>query len=562
MSAHFEHTGPFPLRRHVARLLLSILALAPASAARSQCPSPLIHPLDYRSDGTVELRWVHPQYFGDTVRAHLGGYQHPFIVSEAVSDNRVAIKLPSRSTATMLHAINAYFVGKAGVSEETWSIHGAFSWSLHADSQGVPGNAGYPKRTWLIGDSASLQSGGWFRDTVNWWLPDTAGEAGFWLVGHWPDLARKVVRLGADGAPCPVQIMAGYSDGTGLTWVSLVETGLLIDVELLHSQPVTNEAVSPTSGFSIVRELLSGPLSPCTDSVILTPGEPFVWHDSLPIVGQVLRYGITPPCSSGTTPFWTSDFVIPGRWPVAFSPESLTAQIRTVDDTALSISIVNQGSESLLVTLEPAELTSATLAFLKTPTLPLSLIPDPDSLILAPGETRAIRLTVPITGLSVGTYTSWLIASIRTFEGPQAERRTALIRFDVDLATSVDDQTAEDRGIRGSPPGTHRRDARVSARQNPFGDRIELEFEVEGAPQGSTRSLQVGRGTASAEVTVCNALGRIVKHQMIPIRLPLEAQMEKTLIVIEGTHHWPSGVYLVSVRCGTQEATAKLLHLK
>jgi hypothetical protein len=459
----------------------------------------------------------------------------------------------------MLHAISSYFTGKSGVSQYEWSIHAAFSWSLCPDSQGVPGSAIYPETTWLIGDSAALQYGGWFRRTVNWWLPPApAGvDSGVWLVGRWPDLARNVVLLGADKKSCPIPTLIGYSDETGMQWTSLSDPGLLIEAELLRSQPVASEAVSTADGFSVVRELSSGPLSPRVDTVTLRQGDPLVWHDSLSVVGQRLRYGVVPPCTTDV-PAWTSDFTVPARLSVRLSPETLAVQSAAADDTTLTLWVQNQGSESLLVQFSPGVLTNTVLAL---PAEAGWLFPIPDSLTLTPGEASSISLSVPLSDLSTGSYSAWIVARIGDFEGLQVERRAVLIRLDVDLPTAVNDGN-NDR--QDSPPAGGP-DLTVSAGPNPFEDRVVLTFETRGSLRrgyGSSVTSESGGGSESVEVTVYNSLGHKVKHQSTPIPAALGTDGEKTAIVIEGTRHWPSGVYLVRVRSGNRTGNVKLLHLK
>ena len=569
MSAPTEHLGHLQPRRLVASFVLCVLVLALTRAAAAQCPPALVRPPIYRVDGIIDLRWVHPQYFCDTLRAHTGPYQGPFFVTEIFSDNCVAIKLPICSTATMLHAITAYFIGKSGVNPvtpEAWGIHAAFSWSLCADSQDVPGSAVYPETTWLIGESAALQYGGWLRRTVNWWLPPApAGvDSGVWLVGRWPDMAREVVRLGADSKRCPIPTLLGYSDETGVQWLSL-DHGLLIEAELLHSQPVAGETLSTADGFTIVRELSSGPLSPRVDTVTLRQGDPLVWHDSFSVVGQRLRYGVAAPCTTDV-PTWTSDFTVPGRLSVLLRPETLAVQSAAADDTTLILWVENQGSESLLVQFSPGLLTNTILA---SPAEAAWLFPIPDSLTLIPGEVRSISLSVPLSDLSTGPYTAWIVARIGDFEGLQVERRAVLIRLDVDLPTAVNDGN-NDR--QDSPPAGGQ-DLTVSAGPNPFEDRVVLTFETRGSQrlgQGSpisspstfTPSTPSAESSGSVEMTVYNSLGHKVKHQSTPIPPALGTDGEKTAIVIEGTRHWPSGVYLVRVRHGNRTGSVKLLHLK
>ena len=564
MSAPTEHLGHLQPRRLVASFVLCVLVLALTRAAAAQCPPALVRPPVYRADGIIDLRWVHPQYFCDTLRAHTGAYAKSFIVSESAPDNRVAIRLPTvaGSTATMLHAITAYFIGKSGVSKEVWPIHAAFSWSLCADSQGVPGSAIYPETTWLIGDSAALQYGGWFRRTVNWWLPPApAGvDSGVWLVGRWPDMAREVVRLAADAKSCPLPTLVGYSNETGVQWLSL-DHGLLIEAELLRSQPVAGDPPrrATADGFTVVRELSSGPLSPHVDTVTLRQGDPLVWHDSLSVVGQQLRYGVVLPCSTGgSIPTWTSDFTVPGRLSVLLTPETLAVQSAAADDTTLTLWVENQGSESLLVQFSPGLLTNTVLAL---PAEAAWLFPIPDSLTLTPGEVSSISLSVPLSDLSTGSYTAWIVARIEDGEGLQVERRAVLIRLDVDLPTAVNDGDSDQQD---SPPAGGP-DLTVSAGPNPFEDRVVLTFEPRGSLRrgyGSSVTSESGGGSESVEVTVYNSLGHKVKHQSTPIPAALGTDGEKTAIVIEGTRHWPSGVYLVRVRYGNRTGSVKLLHLK
>jgi hypothetical protein len=535
----------------------------------AQCTPPFLRPPVIRGNGIIDLAWVHPQYFCDTLRAHLGNYVGPFFVTETYPDNRVAIKLPSCSTAIMLHAITAYFIGKPGVIPGDWSIHATFSWSLHADSEGVPGSAIYPETTWLIGDSASLQWGGLFRRTVNWWLPPApAGVASSpWLVGRWPDMAREVVRLGADKKSCPLPTLIGYSDDTGPQWLPHAEPGLLIEAELLHSQPVASETLSTADGFTVVRELLSGPLSPRADTATLSYGDPLVWHDSLSVVGQQLRYCVAAPCSTGDPVTACSpDFTIQGRLPAELSPETLAVQIRSIGDTTVFLSIHNQGPESLLVQILPVSLTGMD----STPGSPwpdsVRLSPSPpDSLTLAPGEIRAIGLSVSVTDLSTRAYTAWLIARIGDTEGLQVERQAALIRLDVDLPTSVNDGRDRWQGSTNPQRGSDGPDLVVSVGPNPFEDRVAIAWETHESPIVQDGILQFSiadRTSELVDVIVYNSLGHKMKALAIPSRTSLGNQADRTAIVIDGTQRWPSGVYLVSVRRGNQSRTVKLLHLK
>ena len=560
MSAPTEHLGHLQPRRLVASFVLCVLVLALTRAAAAQCPPALVRPPIYRVDGIIDLRWVHPQYFCDTLRAHTGPYAKPFFVTETSSDNRVAIKLPAvaGSTATMLHAITAYFIGKSGVSQYEWSIKAAFTWTLCADSDRVPGSPLYPSVTSPIGENDSLLHGRWFEQPVNWWLPDST-SGGVWLVGGWPSPARAVVRLGSDASNSPLPLQLGYNDGTGMRWEAASDPGLLIEMEILHSQSVTNDTLSSAAGFLVVRELLSGAMSPRSDTAILQQGDPFIWNDSLSVVGQTLRYRVVPPCTTDI-PAWTSDFTVPAHWSVRLSPETLAVQSAAADDTTLTLWVQNQGSESLLVQFSPGLLTNTVLAL---PAEAGWLFPNPDSLTLTPGEARSISLSVPLNELSTGAYVAWLVARIEDGEGLQVERRAVLIRLDVDLPTAVNDGDSDQQD---SPPAGGP-DLTVSAGPNPFEDRVVLAFETRGSlrrppGRGSSVTSECGNGSESVEVTVYNSLGHKVKHQSTPIPAALGTDGEKTVIVIEGTRHWPSGVYLVRVRHGNRTGSVKLLHLK
>ena len=562
MSAHFEQFDRLRLRRRFACILLAAIAFSTVPNARSQCPPPIIHPPACSGDGRVELRWVHPDYFSDTIPIHMGGYAHPFRVSKTCSECRIAIKLPPCPATALLHAIRAYFIGDEGVNSETWSVRAAFAWSLHADSQGVPGAALYPEQTWLIGENPSLRSGGWYQDVLDWWIPDTL-NARLWLVGQWPELARQVVELGADNQtrPSEIELMAGYSDASGAQWIAITEPGLLIDIGLLHTQPVANETISPGESLLVLRDLVSGPLSPSLDTVWLTNGGPFVWYDSLPIAGQVLRYGVSMPCSSDVNPSWASDFRVPVIKSLDLSPESLLTQLHPGSDSVLSILFKNQETDSLLITLDPIQLAMDEVRFSMALASSINLFPDPDSMLLAPGESLSTSLTVPLSDLTTDTYSSWLIAQVRKTDGTLIERRAAFIRFGFDLTTSVEDRSFEDHGGGDSPPRSRYPELFLTSTHGTFEDRIELQLQVHRRP--SVRSARtIADVPASAEITVCNVLGRKVKHQVIPVRFQTDGETSKTILVIDGTSRWSSGVYLVRVRCAGNDAALKLLHLK
>lgn len=462
----------------------------------------------------------------------------------------------------MLNHVQTYFIGKAGVTPQTWSIQGTFIWTLHVDSMGFPGPLLYASVTSPIGDSAALQYGGFYRQSLQWWLPDSL-NSGSWLVGSWPSTARNVVRLGADALPCPAELLIGYADNGTVQWVPYPDNGLLIRAEILYSEPSANPSGDTGDGFTIIRNLVAGPMSPRADTLVHPAGASLIWHDSTALTGQTLSYSIGPVCpGGGDAAAVTPEVVIPQRWAAEFSPSILAFEVHSVTDTLRQVSLTNPGADPLAVSIPPATLAFEAQRFeSSSPTA--VLYASPDTFNLAAGGTRTFNLDIPVSDLPAGSYSAWLIAGLRALTSDSAERHAIPVSLSVDVTTSISDTDShESQPVTGHPVSSV---LDVTASPNPFAETVTLTWAIPGAVAPASvisQSYMGGLPQGEAEVIVYNLLGHKMKRELIDVKLEGEPETASASVTIAGTQAWPSGVYLVSVRYQGRANTVKLLHLK
>ncbi len=533
------------------------IALAGALEVRAASEPPIIRTLKYLDDASIQLDWFHPGCFTDTITAHKGPYAHPFVVDETRPGNRIAIRLPACSSGALLHNVTAYFMAKSDVTAEAWSIQGSFVWSRHADSMGVPGPRLDGPVTSAIGEIATLKNGGHFTQPLDWFIPDSNAT---WLVGSWPGNSQQVVRLGADAQPGTIDFLVGCTDNGSPLWIPYPDNGILVKAVILYSDSAASASPAMADSFLIERHMLAGPTSPRFDSSIFEPGTSLRWSDSVVIAGQSLRYSISAFRDGEKSPATASDvFTIPERWPVGFAYESISLSLLSAIDTVISTSITNLGPDSLAVVIAPAVLTATSLTFGKQVSPPAVIAAMPESFILPPGHTQPLAVSITVSGLTSGAYGGWLVVRLSTVNATLAERHAVPITVSIDQATAIFESDDDNSGTI-----TPQRELAVTAGPSPFRESITLTMAPPASQpvQGKSHIDAADPLQAAVEVTVFNSLGHRMKRELVPLQGLASSGSSEVTLSITGTHAWPSGVYLVSVRYQGLARTVKLLHLK
>lgn len=538
---------PRPSPRGLIQTIISIgLVLLATAVASAECFAPIPAPVTLSPDGTVTIRWVHPDLNADTTRASNGSYNFPVHFGTSVPSPRLAFKVNQPPGDRLLRTVRVYVIALAGVTAADWSAKAELRLNLHADSNGQPGPLISDPRIWPIGEYNTLRTGGYFEDFPDVWLPDDL--EGFWAVIEWPDQARGIVALGAHNGYPLIPIMAGFGEPT--TWTSLPEPSPLVSITVLHPEP----ASSPTSaqsalpdGFAILKATTGGFDFGQFLLSFEDPSARLTLIDSQVYVGQSVAYRVGAVCGSDTA--WsgpTAQVAVDDPWGLDFDPPTLESTAEAGEPAFFDVTISNSSQSRLTLALseDPLTVQDDDTVFSKLPTGALSVYPPTCS--LKPGEEQVIDILVD-GPLSPGQFHSTLRIHAAEAEGETARNFAVPLILHSDQVTSVGGESPLSHAGRGG-------NWQVRIGPNPFSDKAVISITPE--------SSQTATGSAgsSGQISVFDIQGRLRHHVVLDqTAIGSLASGDPAEVTISETDGWPSGIYFCRVRLGANERVIKLV---
>jgi hypothetical protein len=509
------------------------------------------------------MQWVHPQCLIDTVKAYSQGYVNDFIVAGFGSGHRVALRLPRSGEWRYLSEMHVFFHGRGDPLIYEWSQNASFSWQVHSDSGGLPGTATSPVIDWPINDSTKLIRGEWFIGEIGAWIPDSAtGDT--WIVGAWGDSAIGLVAIGSEPSASSLETLVKMD---GSDWFPLNQRALLVEFVFLASglesfasvSVETSSYSSSPTDFITIRELMSGPYAPRSDSQGVACGAPLVWEDNQVVADQVVRYGVAVACSTGTAAtVWTPPLTVPGFESLTIEPPVLSASVPENQDTVLVFDVSNTGLSALSLVLESGELRrDGGTAEPDSALMPMNMIPDT---LMVPGfGTHVVRVELESSRYKPGDYHGGLVFRVSDELDSLQRRHAVAVDLRVDSQTGV---TEEDSSTGGFPGSVAAGFWDVQPLANPFRDEIALRI----APKqpltsrhgDASQSLRGQEG--EIEFAVYDIRGR--KWREGAVNATALNEDTPAFLRINGTGGWSSGVYICRIRIGDHVRSVKLIHVK
>lgn len=543
----------------LAAVLVILLGLRASGLA--QCEAPLHPHCMPCSSGTLSVCWFHPTLYADTIRAFSGDYVRSFSVGRPDMTQRIAIRLPIGGRALLIRSLACYVVGSDGVSDDQWSLHASLIWGFHADEEGRPGPLLIPESLWNLADFPHLRQGGWVHGVIDWAVPEETGD--LWLVATWPEAAANIVELGADDGAAALPTLVGLDSGDGNTdWQSIWSPGLLLGVSTLSSTATISESVGESLTFSLVTQVLDGPLAGSADTTIVLGESDLHVIDSAAVTGQLRCYRVQTLCDGDSSEsIATEPFALTAHWPVTLTPTCLTSVVPSGWCEPLQVGFANDGDTALFVTADlPIELFDNNLALGGTCS-EVTMSVEPDSLWLPAHQEASLQLAPADPLTCDGTFSGFLRLHVGTVGSDWVDNYLVPIDLTVDAVTLVDGAGEGGLSIEQEP-------MTVRPLTSPFGDQIRLRVTFDGSAgqslDGSPASFAAGGGDA-IEVAVFDILGRERARNTFPAPSVAHREGNEAIdrdLVISRTGEWSSGVYFSRVRWGPYVSVVKLLHLR
>ncbi|MEW5700855.1 MAG: hypothetical protein AB1792_01310 [Candidatus Zixiibacteriota bacterium] len=503
------------------------------------------------------MTWFHPDVFADSLSAHQGSTTKGGFHVGGYPEPRVAFRLPVAEGGALLHSIGAYFFAAADVTELEWDSLAAFHWSVHTDSDGVPGPALLPGISWDLGDGPWIRFGSMGYRTVDWRLPESIAGS-IWLVGLWPLGADGVVRLGRDDLPPALETLVGYSDNGEAAWQPWSGGGIFVDAVLLKSLPNEPGALGSSlmaeeasqdgnPAFILTANAVSGPRSPHSDTIQGTFFGGLQYADTGIVVGQSHEYRLAA-VNGGDTSAWvgTGPVFVPSRWGISLSGSEIHIHARLGETATASLGLENIGIETLRVALADSFSLAPSHGPQAGPAGSIGIRVTP-SLVNLPPYSRD-SATISIFGLAteLGSYSGFLPMVVEGSGRPDRDRWLLEVTATVDANTGVSERGDDKGSVRGDGLPV------VTVRPNPFSDKLAVDIVLsdnafhEWACSGG-RSL-----TGPIEVSLVNVMGATVASHLASSELSWAGDRLTNLATVEfeGTGALSSGVYFCRVTWG------------